>query len=207
MKETLQRIVRSKWFLASAGVLVGALIILGIRFVTYQPEEVVHYHANFAMYLNGQRELFKNPVYYTDLTESCAVEEQMSPHERAHMHDGVNDVVHVEDHAVTWGQFFQNLGWVVDNNIIRTPTQLLTPTDQNKITFMLNGEETSNLVSRIIQDRDQLLVDFGATSTQDLQKEFKTVPSTAVKYDTSQDPKSCSGHEPTTMRTRMMHLF
>ena len=57
--------VRTKWFVAVGCLLLGAAIILGIRFATYQVA-AVHYHANFALYINGQHEVFKGPQYYSD---------------------------------------------------------------------------------------------------------------------------------------------
>lgn len=191
------------------GLVVGALIILAVRFATYQPEKDVHYHANFAVYLNGQREEFKDIFYYIG-GESCTgdAEHQMTPHARAHMHDMVNDVVHVEDEVVTWGQFFQNMGWVVDPKVIRTPDEVLMVDSANKVSFMLNGEKVDNVVGRVIGDKDRLLVDFGSTSNENLQKEFQTIATTAEKYNGSQDPGSCGGmSEKNTWKDRLKHMF
>jgi hypothetical protein len=202
--------IKSRWLVAGIGVVLGAVIILGARVAAYHPEKEVHYHANFAVYLNEQREQFKSPVYYTDIEGICSAaeqEEHMTPHERAHMHDNINSVVHVEDAAVTWGQFFQNLGWVVDGQIIKTPAAMYVPDGQRAITFMLNGKEVSTITQRVIQDEDKLLVSYGAASTDELQREYKTIPSTAHHYDITPDPESCSGHKGVTMRDRMRHMF
>ena len=91
--------LKSKWFIDVGCLVLGALLALGVHFVTYKPEKV-HYHANFAPYVNGQRQTFQGQQYYEE-TEMCAVETTMSPTERAHMHDKVNNVVHVEDYVVT----------------------------------------------------------------------------------------------------------
>ena len=45
------------------GAVIGALIILGVRFASYRPERT-HYHANFAVYINGQREASTHPPFY-----------------------------------------------------------------------------------------------------------------------------------------------
>jgi hypothetical protein len=65
--------------------LLGAAIMLGARFVTYKPADKVHYHANFALFINGQREQFNGPAYYTE-TQLCQVSSIVTPIERAHMH-------------------------------------------------------------------------------------------------------------------------
>jgi hypothetical protein len=81
----------------------------------------VHYHANFAVYINGQQEQFKGMKYYEETAaQTCTLEKIDDPAERAHMHDNVNNVVHVEDHLVTWGNFFQNLGWGLGDDYLKT---------------------------------------------------------------------------------------
>lgn len=203
----LKNIIRNKWFVVCASFVLGALVVMGIRFATYQIEEQVHYHANFALYINGLREQFKDNFYYTESAESCSEQEEMTPKERAHMHGNVNDVVHVEDQAVTWGNFFQNLGWTVDSEAIITPTQVIAGDATNKVSFILNGEKIDNVINRVIKDQDRLLVDYGTTTSDILQKEYQAIPATAQKYDNTQDPATCSGHKGTTMRDRMQHMF
>ncbi len=136
------------------------------------------------------------------------MQQKMTPYERAHLHDNVNDVVHVEDEAVTWGQFFQNIGWVIDPKLVRTPDQLLLADSGNKLTFMLNGEQTDKVINSVIGDKDRLLVDFGSTDSQTLQKEFESVASTAGKYNGSKDVGSCGGaSEDDSWTNRMKHMF
>lgn len=170
--------------------------------------EKTHYHANFAVYVNGQREKFEGPRYYEETeATSCTLEHVESPTERAHMHGNVNNVVHVEDHLVTWGNFFQNIGWVVSPDLIKSPKQMILADPERKVTFMLNDKVVPDVTKLIIKDQDRLLVDLGNTSEQTLQKEYKTVPATAQKYNLTQDPAGCSGNRPTTVSDRLKHLF
>lgn len=199
------KIINSSILLVAGGLFLGALLVLGVRFFTYHPQRI-HYHANFTVYINGQREQFADPILYEESGAACREEEQMVPMERAHMHDNVNDVVHVEDHAVTWGQFFTNLGWVVDAKIIKTPDQMLLSDSEHKISFILNGETTDNVSNRVIGDQDKLLVDYGA-SDQTVKNEYAAISNKALKYDTSTDPKSCGGQAAPGFRERVKHLF
>lgn len=187
------------------GLVVGVVIVLGIRFFTYKPESV-HYHANFQVFVNNQREQFADPMLYEESGAACSEEKQMTPMERAHMHDNINDVVHVEDHAVTWGQFFTNLGWVVDAKVIETPSQVLLPDNDHKISFILNGQTMDNISNRVISDQDKLLVDYG-DSGQAVKQQYANIVNKALKYDTSSDPKSCGSHATITWRQRLAHLF
>ena len=209
MVNRLVRFVKSRWFIGAACLVLGALIILGIRFITYKPDDV-HYHANFALYINGQRELFQGPRYYEE-TEMCAVNTGVTVGQRAHMHDNVNDVVHIEDHAVTWGQFFSNLGWTLGPNFLQAPDETMyAQNGQQKLNIILNGmdyTDISSIQNEVVKDRDRLLVSFGQESTSELAKQYASVASSAHQYDITPDPKSCSGHSENMLLERMQHLL
>ncbi len=206
----MKTFLSKKLLLASGiGIVLGALVILGVRFVTYKIPDQVHYHANFAVYVNGQRQEFKGFKYYEETAaEMCTLHPVDSPKERAHMHDNVNSVVHVEDHLVTWGNFMQNLGWGMGDDYLKTNDAMYTNGEQGKLNFILNGKPIESVAGQIIQDKDQLLISYGTDSSDQLQKEYKTVPATAAKYDTSKDPASCgAGHSGVTTSMRLHHLL
>ncbi len=202
MKVTKQTI-----FVGVAGLAVGAVAVLGIRFAAYSPERV-HYHANFNVYVNGQREAFASPFYYEEEAGgSCTTDTAITPGKRAHMHDNIGDVVHVEDHAVTWGQFFQNLGWTVNDTLVQTRDKVYLADAAHPITFMINNHLVQNISTEVINDNDRLLVDFGTTDDAVLQKEYQAVPATAAQYDQGKDPAACMSNAKPTMSERMRHLF
>jgi len=200
---------RMRWFAFVMGLLLGVLIILAIRLFTYDPPHT-HYHANFAVYINGQREEFNNPKYYQEVA-ICSADNDNLPQQRAHMHDNINSVVHVHDSAVTWGQFFDNIGWEIGPNfIMKDDGTLLVASGDNQLHILLNGQDYTGLTSianRVIGDRDRLLVSFGNIDNPQLQQEYTSVPSTAKHYDESTDPASCAGAENPTFSERLHHLF
>jgi len=208
-KAKLAKIIGQPWLLLSAGIVLGALLIMGIRFATYHVDDV-HYHANFAVYINGQPEKFSDPQYYSEI-EMCTASKEIIPSQRAHMHDNINNVVHVEDHSVTWGQFFTNLGWYLGPDFIQTANgTLYRENGADKLNLMIHGQDYSGLGSfanRVIKDEDKLLISFGDASQSQLQQEYKAIPATAHKYDIEKDPASCGGHVGPTMRERMNHMF
>jgi hypothetical protein len=200
----------TRWFLLVIGMVLGAAVILGIRFVTYAPAST-HYHANFALYINGQREMFRGPQYYTDAL-ACTADSVITPMERAHMHDNVNNVVHVEDHAVTWGQFFANIGWYMGPNFIEDPNgTMYLENGNNLLHLILNGQDYTDLggvANKVINDQDKLLVSFGDIDGATLRQEYNAIPSTAHHYDVTPDPKSCSGNDDSvTIHDRLVHMF
>ncbi len=205
MKSARLNLKQRDMVISLLGLLAGGLIILGIRFFTYAPIHI-HYHANFVVFINGQREEFKDPSYYEATGPSCTDHEVMTPLERAHMHESVNDVVHVHDQAVTWGQFFTNLGWVVDAKVIETPSQLLVADDAHPITFWLNDQKMDNVSNRVIGDQDKLLVDYGS-EVDSAKQEYGVITNKAAKYDASKDPASCGSQASPTFHDRVTHLF
>ena len=192
------------------GLLIGILGVLCIRFATYRPEHT-HYHANFAVYLNGKRDEFKGSQYYQSVAICSAGRGITIPEQRAHMHDNINSVIHIHDHATTWGQFFENLGWSIGSDYIHIDdgTQYTESADA-KLHVIINGQDYTNLMSianTVIKDKDRLLVSFGAPDEVALKQEYLSVPSTAGRYDASIDPQSCSGMDAVTLSDRLHHLF
>jgi predicted lactoylglutathione lyase len=177
---------RSLWLVLVLGIVVGVLGLLTVRFVSYKPEHV-HYHANFAVYLNGVRDEFKGTQYYQEVAICSASRGITIPQQRAHMHDNINSVIHVHDHATTWGQFFENLGWTVGPNFVQTDDgTMYASSGDAKLHILLNGQDYTDLspiTNVIIKDQARLLISFGAVQESTLQQEFKTVPNTAGHYD------------------------
>lgn len=197
----------NKAVIGITGVLIGMLVILGIRFVSYEPPKEVHYHANFAVYVDDKQEQFSNPLLYEEISE-CSISTEKKPGERAHLHENIKDVVHVEDSAVTWGNFFQNINWNVSDKYLDTSENLLVNTETKKVTYVLNGEEVSNITNKVIGDKDRLLVSYGTATKDEINKQFSTVASSAEKYNVTKDPASCSGgHSEDGIKDRLNHLF
>jgi hypothetical protein len=117
----------------------------------------------------------------------------------------------VHDHVVTWGQFFENLGWIVGPDFIAKDdgTKYVASGDA-KLHVLINGQDYTDLTplnNMVINDRDRLLVSFGDVSNPVLQQELKSVPADAKHYDESKDPASCAGNEAVTAGDRLRHLF
>ncbi len=192
------------------GLFVGALTALSVRFFAYKPYQV-HYHANFAVYINGQREQFKDPAYYQEVAVCSSTNDIKTVSQRAHMHENINSVVHVHDHVVTWGQFFEGIGWYVGPNFIQTKDgTMYTEDDTNKLHVIVNGQDytgLSQITTMVIEDDARVLISYGDISPAELEQEYASVPKSAHHYDVSKDPASCSGTEKVTAKDRFKHLL
>lgn len=201
-------LLTSKWAYLIYGILLGALLILGIRYFTYHKDET-HYHANFSVYIDGKREDFKNPQYYQEV-RICDLHEQMTPQARTHMHNSENGVIHVHHDGVTWGQFFENLGWYVGPDFIRTTDKMYTEDEANKLNIVLNGDNLtglSTITNEVIGDRDRLLVSFGEVDKAALDAQYKSVSNNAGRYNHQDDPASCGGSHEAPPAERLKHLL
>jgi len=191
------------------GFIIGTVMILGVRFVNYEAPEEVHYHANFAVFVDGERELFSNPLIYEEIS-SCKLEteDKMAPSERAHLHDKVNDLVHVHDEAVTWGNFFQNIDWNIGDTYLDASGKVVINTDTSKVTYMLNGDVINSPTNKEISSKDILLVSYGSSTKEELQKQYDSIAVTAEKYNTTKDPASCSGgQDKNGLKARFEHML
>jgi len=196
-----------KVIIGIAGIIVGILMVLGIRFVSYEPPKDVHYHANFAVYVDGKQEQLSNPLLYEEVSQ-CSDSTEKKPGERAHLHENIKDLVHVHDAAVTWGNFFQNINWNIGTKYLDTSEALLINTDDKRVTYLLNGEQASDITNKVIDSKDRLLVSYGSATKEELKKQFDSVATTAEKYNVTKDPKSCSGgHRNDSIKDRLKHLF
>ena len=172
------------------GFVAGIIWMTALRFILIKPE-ITHYHANFAVYINGKRETFKSFAYYEEIA-ACSSEYDNNPKGRAHMHDNVNSIIHVHDKRVTWSDFFANLDWTLGKNFLQTDQGMYQQTDDRQVYFILNGARVSRVDNKIIGDQDKLLVSFD-TLVADVQPQFDTIQNEAEHFDSTEDPASCGG--------------
>jgi hypothetical protein len=208
MTDRYRTMLTSKWAYLVYGLVLGVLLLVGIRAATYR-EEHTHYHANFGVYINGTQEDFKSPQYYEEVA-ICGLHDQMSPQMRTHMHNEESGVIHVHDDGVTWGQFFENLGWYVGPDFIRTPAGMFVADDANRLNIILNGQNLtglSTITNELIGNKDRLLISYGSADKAVLDTQYKSVPANAAEYNAKPDPAACSGEESLTITDRMKHAF
>ncbi len=187
------------------GMLLSFLVTTAVRYFTVRAADSVHYHADFLISINGEIRKLDDPKFYEESSAPCTIESHKTPLERAHLHDNVSTVVHVEDYAVTWGHLFQNIGYSVNpNSIVDDKGAIYLANDEKKIRFILNGTAIESIENTIIQSKDRLLINYGTEGEQELiSGKFTQVTSLADKYNTTPDPESCSGNRKYTFKERM----
>jgi hypothetical protein len=198
----MKGIKRNILLAALLGFVTGVVLLVAVRYVTYKSPNV-HYHANFALYINGQRDEFKSFTFYEEV-QACTSGDNTDPKSRVHMHDNQNDVIHVHDSGVTWGDFFANLGYGLTNKAIQTDKGVYVDGQAgNELTFMLNGEKAESIANRVIQSEDVLLINYGKDDDATLKQRYDGISHSAGEFNTKNDPSSCSGSEELTPLQRI----
>ena len=181
------------------GALIGILVLGGLRFALQPPAHGVHYHANWAVVLDGERLDMTGMRYMEDVFQ-CSVDANLQrPEDRVHMHEANHDIVHVHDAGATWGHLLANIGFGLGDDYLQTDQGRYVEGEGGTLKFVLNGSEVRSVRNLTIGDQDRLLISFGPESVEQvIAEQFPLVESSAGEYNTRPDPASCSGaHEPT----------
>lgn len=192
---------KKELLLVGVAFIAGAFWVVALRFVTIR-SDAVHYHANFAVYVKGERLELDSPLYYEEV-QACGGVEVDNPKIRTHMHNQVSDVVHVHDNGVTWGHFFANIGMTNGDSIFRIDNNRFVDSDKTPITFILNGEKVDSTSNVVIKSEDKLLVSIGTTDELKLQEQYASISDTAEEYNGTYDPSGCSGGKDFTFVERL----
>lgn len=175
------------------GTLFGIVLLVIVRFAVLKDTHV-HFHSNFLIYIDGKKVDFSDDKYMEEVS-ACSENGYLQPRQRAHMHDGKSDLIHIHDDGVTWGNFLANLGFNLNSNVLIDDNGNIYQTEGSKaLKFILNGQSVNGIDNRLINNEDKLLINFGSESVSDLvSSRFNEVPNSATEANKSKDPASCGG--------------
>lgn len=144
--------------------------------------EKIHIHAAFEVYIDGQLQdysaskfMIVEPCRLNDNTDS-ANDPAAEQEEKAHLHDHIGDIVHVERKGATWGDLFTNIN-------IKFPAE-------KEIIVYANGQkiESDILTTEInAYDRVLILID----DNTDIDAKLQKVPSTDRIKEIEQKSETC----------------
>lgn len=105
-------------------------------------EEKIHYHAGFLVYVDGILQDFTDNKYMEVIPCNVSGKENPSDDqkEKAHLHDNIGDVVHVEHSGAVWSDLFKNINFSFPEN--------------QQITGYVNGYPVSDILSRPVKPND-----------------------------------------------------
>ena len=192
-----------------SGMVLGALALGIARLLALPPEHVTHYHANFAVFVDGQRLDLSADRFMEDVSKCKADPAQQDPPDRAHLHGRDHDVVHVHAPATSWANLFTNLHMALGDDWLVLPTgDALRPMEGRSLHFVLNGAPVDGVANRTIRSKDRLLVSYGAETPEQLvTTQFSAVKNDAGEFNEKPDPATCSGPQAATFGERLRRAF
>jgi hypothetical protein len=129
---------------------------------------VVHEHADFAIFLHGERLNFDDERYFSD------GEHQHAPD--VHIHPNRPNVVHKHRQNVNWARFFGSLGIVLeDERFVDADGREYRNGPAGTLKFFINGVQVDSLMHERISDLDRVLITFGAESEAELAAQLAAV--------------------------------
>jgi hypothetical protein len=124
----------------------------------------VHWHADFAVFIRGQRFDFSVSPYVSHEGD------ELSPD--VHIHDPRHTVVHVHREQTTWDAFFRSLGFELTDptiagvtpatSCLKLPTgEKLCSTTTETFKFYVNGVRVDGVAASGIADLERTLISYG----------------------------------------------
>jgi hypothetical protein len=139
------------------------------------PRVPVHWHADFALFIDGEKFDFDNEDYFS--TEEEAINANV------HLHAPRYNVVHVHRSLTTWIEFLESIGFdLTDGTTLAgqqgAPTCLTTPDGdevcedgENTFKFFVNGVQVDGIADTEIADIDRVLVSYGPESVEEVERD------------------------------------
>ncbi len=130
-----------------AVILLASSIVIFKKLLTPQK---THYHAGFVIFQNNKKLIFSDTQYM--FLEPCVLnsKHEGSPQdiqiEKAHLHDNVGDLVHIERTGAIWKDLFTNTRY---------------PLNYAMTTGYINGRQVNNYQFQSIKPFDSLVVFIG----------------------------------------------
>jgi hypothetical protein len=193
---------------ALLGVLVGVLLLAGYRFAFAPPEQPTHFHANFALFVDGRRVDLTGDRYMEEVG-ACRASETVQPTERVHLHNHDADVVHVHHQGVTWDHLLINLGFGAgDKYLALDDGRVLAAGAGKTLKFVLNGQPQFSVRNVLIRSGDRLLISYGSEPEAEVVRtQYPRVASSAEEFNREPDPAGCSGPTAPTFGERLRAAF
>ena len=151
--------------LAVLAITVSALIFLQPKTGAFAS---AHDHADFAVFINGQKIDFSQAKYQTKIPNDPSLCGDTS--KLAHLHAGDGNVAHEHATGVTWQYFISTLNITLSKDCIEIDGNSYCSSDAKKLRFMENGRELQELGE--INDLSKVLISYGS---ENLTQQFAQV--------------------------------
>ncbi len=177
------------------GLLLVAVAIVVNMFLVQNNQEVgvvgdIHYHADFAIYLNGQRYNFFQEKYMSTQNKSFS--------NFAHLHDLKGNIIHKHASGITLGFFLDTLEMKLDQRCLVLDDGTPYCNEGSKeLKFYVNGKQNDEFDRYDIQDEDKILLSYGDETPEETKKQLAAVTDEACVYSLKCPEKGAPPEEAT----------
>lgn len=182
------------------------LIGMGLLLITFSgciasPPNEFHAHADFAVYINGEKANFAQEKYMSDENNSLAP--------FVHLHDGKGNIIHFHAQNIALHQFLSSIGWSFDEDCLTTDTNqtycnqpstgwvtdgycFIDDTNQRvcvqptsgtnlgkTLKLYVNGVQNAQMGNYIPKDLDRILITYGNETLEQIQTQINSVTNEA----------------------------
>ena len=136
-----------------------------------------HIHADFAVYVNGQRISFNVSEYHekNDLT---------------HIHLGNPEgdkTIHIHSTGITFGHFLRSLGMSLNSECFAMQSERFCNSPNASLKFYVNGENNPEYGDYYMHDLDKLLISYGNDGPEQIMTQISSVTDYSKLY--SENPE------------------
>jgi hypothetical protein len=200
-----------RWISLIVGIGLGVLLLGLARFAFVEGEEPIHYHANWALFIDGERVDLSADRYMEDVVSCSPDPGAVRPRDRVHLHENNMDVVHVHHDGATWGHLMANLGFGLGHDWLITDDgrRLFAGEEGRDLVFVVDGMQVPTLHDREIESEDRVVISMGSEDPATVREEFlPRVASNAAEFNEEMDPAGCAGgHGPRPVADRLRDAF
>lgn len=155
--------MRNLFVILAAGII---LLFSGCISTEYQD---FHVHADFAVFMNGQKMDFNSMAFMSDATQA------LDP--IVHLHDGNPNVIHYHAQNISLQRFFNSLDMKWQNNCFNLGQGPACDDVASGKTWRLyvNGQLHTQKENYIAKDLDRILITYGNETPEQLQQQINSV--------------------------------
>lgn len=148
---------------------------------TAQNPDPNHTHADFAVYVDGERFDFSADELMSGA--STDAEHDDAHHQYLHLHDGIGHVIHRHKPGLTLKEFFDSIQVGMEGNCYVSFAPLADGQicDDTPFRLFVNGEELPFTLDYAFSDLDQVLLTTAATD-EEVQQQLKEMTDDACLY-------------------------
>lgn len=127
-------------------------------------QDKADYTARFAIFTHGTFRIFSAAMYHN-----------LSP--EVFIQSNNPNIVRVKKNNLTWNDFFSTLPFKLTKQCLTTGEgEQFCTGNEGTLKFYLNGKRDDDMLNRIIQPRDAVLVSFGNENGEQIRKQLEGIP-------------------------------